>query len=411
MTKQISFIHAADLHLDSPFQGLAQTPKQIFQNIQESTFVALEKLVRVAIQKEVDFVLLVGDLFDNERQSLKAQIRLRKAFEELRNYNISVYLSYGNHDHVNGNIHPVTYPDNVFIFPDENVRQFIYKRNGEALATIHGFSYENRSVTKKKVNEYKVNDHHIPFHIATLHGSLQNNQEHHTYAPFQISELINKDFDYWALGHIHQRQILKKEPFIVYPGNTQGRNRKERGKKGCYYVKLSNIESEISFIPLQAIEFISLQIDISTCQEVHQVETKIQQRLKALQTDHIPKLIDLQMFSNHEEHQNWETNDYFDEIIEIVNESSFYLDHWNYIYQYSFILEQNDIYELHEGDHFIGELTTHFKNTSIQPLLKELFNHRQGRKFLDHLTDNEEDFIKTKAQQLLISEILKNSRG
>src|SRR5690625_165141 len=176
MTKQISFIHAADLHLDSPFQGLAQTPKQIFQNIQESTFVALDKLVRVAIQKEVDFVLLVGDLFDNERQSLKAQIRLRKAFEELRNYNISVYLSYGNHDHVNGNIHPVTYPDNVFIFPDENVRQFIYKRNGEALATIHGFSYENRSVTKKKVNEYKVNDHHITFHIATLHGSLQNNQ-------------------------------------------------------------------------------------------------------------------------------------------------------------------------------------------------------------------------------------------
>src|SRR5699024_2064721 len=150
-----------------PFQGLAQTPKQIFQNIQESTFVALDKLVRVAIQKEVDFVLLVGDLFDNERQSLKAQIRLRKAIEELRNYNISVYLSYGNHDHLNGNIHSVSYTESGFISRDESVSQLMSKRIGEALAIFRGFTDENGSVTEKKVYEYEVDDNHIPFHIAT----------------------------------------------------------------------------------------------------------------------------------------------------------------------------------------------------------------------------------------------------
>ena len=88
--EQVSFIHAADLHLDSPFQGLSHLPEHIFREVRESTFVALDRLVRNAIHLQVDFVLIVGDLFDNERQSLKAQIRLRKAFEELEEFKLSM---------------------------------------------------------------------------------------------------------------------------------------------------------------------------------------------------------------------------------------------------------------------------------------------------------------------------------
>lgn len=410
MTKQISFIHAADLHLDTPFQGLAHTPQHIFQDIQKSTFVALGNLVRTAIEKEVDFVLLVGDLFDHEKQSLKAQIHLRNAFLELRNYHIAVYLSYGNHDYVNGNIHPVTYPDNVYIFPDEKVHQFIYKRNGEELATIHGFSYENQVVAENKVNEYEVNKHHIPFHIATLHGSTQGNREHATYAPFQISELTRKNFNYWALGHIHQRQILKEDPLIVYPGNTQGRNRKEQGEKGCYYVKLSETDTEISFIPLQSIIFTSIWIDISSCQEIHQVERKIQQILTGKQEKSMRTLVDLHLTSENEDHQIWEINNYFTEVIEVINESNIHLNHWQYIFQYSFVSQKTNMDHLQTGDHFIGELTTHFEHTSIQPILKDLFNHRQGRKFLETLTEEEEEFIKSKASQILVEELLNSRR-
>lgn len=180
MEKQISFIHAADLHLDSPFSGLAHLPESIFQAVRESTFQALERLVTTAIDRQVDFVLIVGDLFDNERQSLKAQIKLRDAFEKLKKHEINVYVSYGNHDHINGNIHPVTYPDNVFIFSSEQVRSFIFTKNNKEIAEIAGFSYENRAVTENKVNEYKIKNKSIAFHIAMLHGSLQSNTDHDT---------------------------------------------------------------------------------------------------------------------------------------------------------------------------------------------------------------------------------------
>src|SRR5690625_3427526 len=98
MANKISFIHAADLHLDSPFKGLTDLPEEIFTKVKESTFEALENLVQTAIDRKVDFILLVGDLFDHERQSLKAQVRLRRAFEDLMEHEINVYLSYGNHD-------------------------------------------------------------------------------------------------------------------------------------------------------------------------------------------------------------------------------------------------------------------------------------------------------------------------
>src|SRR5699024_983642 len=153
MSNQISFIHAADLHLDSPFQGLATVPKSIFPFIRQSTFHAFDKLVKTAIEKNVDFVLLVGDLFHNEKQSLKAQVHLRSGFEKLQKHQINVYLSYGNHDYEKGNVHPITYPENVFIFEGEAVSSFIYKKNGQSVARIYGFSYENRAVFENKTKE------------------------------------------------------------------------------------------------------------------------------------------------------------------------------------------------------------------------------------------------------------------
>jgi len=98
MTRAVTFLHAADLHLDSPFKGLSDIHDEIFDDIRMSTFHAFDRLVDAAIENEVDFVLLVGDLFDNERQSLKAQLHLRDGFERLKNERINVYISYGNHD-------------------------------------------------------------------------------------------------------------------------------------------------------------------------------------------------------------------------------------------------------------------------------------------------------------------------
>ncbi|MFB4167075.1 exonuclease SbcCD subunit D [Virgibacillus sp. JSM 102003] len=406
--EQISFIHAADLHLDSPFKGLAHIPEHIFKKVRNSTFDALDRLVQTAIDKKVDFVLIVGDLFDNEKQSLKAQVRLRGAFEELQHHDINVYLSYGNHDFINGNIHPVTYPDNVYIFPNEKVTHFTFEKNNDTSAAIYGFSYENRSVLAEKTKEYQRIPGKIPFHIGMLHGSLHSNTDHDVYAPFYLSDLTKKNFDYWALGHIHQREVLKETPPIVYPGNIQGRNRKETGEKGCYHVVLSETDTTMTFLPLQSLQYNVLTIDVSDCDEPHQLETKIQNEINEYTKDSGPQLLQLLLKSNQVNLQNWHDEQMIGEVIELVNETTLHQANWKYVFRYEIERLFSIDNELAHGEHFAGEVIRHFDEVSIQPYLKELYQHKQARKYMDTMNDDEEMRIKRKAKHMLVHELLKN---
>ncbi|WP_085992803.1 metallophosphoesterase family protein [Oceanobacillus senegalensis] len=406
MTKEVSFIHVADLHLDSPFKGLAHTPEHIFEEIRESTFLALDKLVTVAIQKEVDFVLMVGDLFDNEKQSLKGQIRLRRAFEELGRQGINVYLSYGNHDYINGNILPVTYPENVYIFPDENVSHFTFMKDNLSLANIYGFSYENRAVLEEKAKEYRVTDPEIPFHIATLHGSIRSNTEHDVYAPFQLSDLEREPFHYWALGHIHKREVMKENPPIVYPGNIQGRNRKEIGPKGCYHVVLRENHTSMLFVPLHSFMISRLRVDVSECDNLHQVEVIIQEALEEQENE--KQLIDLYLTSNHSILKEWEQEKLVADLIELINETKTFEPIWKYIFRVTVEVNGKSIdAELKKGNHFAGELIRQLDNATIQEFTQELYHHKQARKYLKQLTPEDEERIKRKAKEMILTDLLK----
>ncbi len=407
LLKQVSFIHAADLHLDSPFKGLSQTPSNLFKMIRESTFSALDELVQTAIHHQVDFVLLVGDLFDNEKQSIKAQIRLKQAFELLQQHQILVYLSYGNHDYIKGNKHPVTYPDNVTIFSQDTVDSIVYEKNGEAMAAIYGFSYVNRSVHANKTSEYEKQNESIPFHIAMLHGSVQSNTDHDVYAPFQVRDLSRKDFDYWALGHIHQREILKEDPPIVYPGNTQGRHRKETGAKGCYHVVLSHAKAELSFIPLQAFQINSLTINVSECKSVLEIEQKILDELTK-QSFSVPQLIDIHLEGTGNQVVEWDKEGRIEEVIDLINESCIQKDHWIYLFRYSIHLKTTTINpEWYKGEHFISELLHEADNQTISSLVTELYQQKRARRFIERLTDEQEQQIKREAKELLIHELFK----
>jgi DNA repair exonuclease SbcCD nuclease subunit len=412
MKEQITFIHAADLHLDSPFKGLANVPEEIFTQIQNSTFHALDQLVEAAIQKNVDFVLLAGDLFDNERQSLKAQIHLKKAFEKLEQYHINVYVSYGNHDFVSGNPHPVQYPKNVYVFEEETVGTFPFIKNQHHLANIYGFSYMTREVMENKTEEYVIKNKEVPFHIAMLHGSVGGNDEHDVYAPFERRQLIGKDFDYWALGHIHKRQILHEDfPVIVYPGNIQGRHRKETGDKGCYYVRLTKAESELTFIPLHSILFESLAIDVSDCRDIHQVETILAEQLQSISGEK-PQLIDLKLTSAESMIKKWESEQLLEELIDVINDSQIHKPNWQYIFKMTVETQVvTDFTDIQAGDHFFGELLREFEETEITGFLSELYEHRQARRVLDPLSTEEKGKVKTDAKQLLMSELLKGWHG
>src|SRR5699024_8631256 len=141
----------------------------------------------------------------------------RDGFLRLQKNNIDVFLSYGNHDYIEGNTYPITYPTNVHIFSNEEVTAIPFVKNGEPLANIYGFSYVKRDVRENKAEQFTIKNETIPFHIGMLHGTLHGNQEHDPYAPFTLEDLQGESFDYWALGHIHKSEIIQENPPAVYP--------------------------------------------------------------------------------------------------------------------------------------------------------------------------------------------------
>ncbi|EAK8930490.1 exonuclease SbcCD subunit D [Listeria monocytogenes] len=245
--KEIQFLHMADLHLDSPFIGLSTLPQPLFSAIQESTFQSLERITTVAIKEAVDFVLIAGDIYDSENQSVRAQARFAKEMKRLEAANIPVFMIHGNHDFIEKHKEKLALPSNVHVF-SEQVEVMSHKTATGVSVNIYGFSYNERHIRSSRVGEYKIQGD-ADFHIALLHGSeVSSSEEHDVYAPFRVQEISKKGFDYWALGHIHKRQLLAESPSIYYPGNIQGRNRKESGEKGASIVTLSEASTTIDFI-------------------------------------------------------------------------------------------------------------------------------------------------------------------
>src|SRR5690625_2569817 len=378
LNNTISFIHAADLHLDSPFQGLTYLPESLFEKVRQSTFHAFDHLIQTAINKKVDFVLLVGDLFDNEQQSLKAQVHLRKAFELLEQHRIIVYLSYGNHDYLNGNQHRITYPKNVHIFPNETVSSFVFEKNGIKLASVYGFSYENRAVMDNKVENYKIENNEIPFHIATLHGTVFGNQHHDPYAPFRLRELQETYFDYWALGHIHTMEVLETNPPIVYPVNILGRHQNESGEKGCYYVSMSKSSIDNQFIPLQTIQFETMNINIASFDLIEDIRNKL---LEILQHRPLNPTLYYVKFYGDRNQYIFHMDGMLEELVELINEE--FIDHnnWCYIYNYTFTFQHLPSYP--PDDIFIGELEKTLDDIHVENVLRDVYAHREMRRFLD----------------------------
>ncbi|EKR6379779.1 exonuclease SbcCD subunit D [Listeria monocytogenes] len=245
--KEIQFLHMADLHLDSPFIGLSTLPQPLFSAIQESTFQSLERITTVAIKEAVDFILIAGDIYDSEDQSVRAQARFSKEMKRLEVANIPVFMIHGNHDFIEKHKEKLTLPSNVHVF-SEQVEVMSHKTATGVSVNIYGFSYNERHIRSSRVDKYKIQGN-ADFHIALLHGSeVSSSEEHDVYAPFRVQEISKKGFDYWALGHIHKRQLLAESPSIYYPGNIQGRNRKESGEKGASIITLSEASTTIDFI-------------------------------------------------------------------------------------------------------------------------------------------------------------------
>ena len=260
--ESLRFIHAADLHLDSPFRGVGEVSSELRDQLQDSTLGALHRIVDHTIDSKADFLLIAGDLYDSRDRSLRALLAFRRQMERLAERDISVYIVHGNHDPLNGWGSEFQLPPNVTTFTGRaDTEPFI--RRGREVASITGVSY-----TRERVMENLAASFHptagAPYSVAMLHANVGSQTGHADYAPATVEELRASGFDYWALGHVHTRSVLATEPcLVVYPGNPQGRHARESGPRGCYQVDVdSHGRAHLQFIETNLVRWAHLHISI-----------------------------------------------------------------------------------------------------------------------------------------------------
>lgn len=283
---KFSFIHAADLHLDTPFLGLTSLPSVIREQLKDSTFAAYNHLIQLCLDKQVDFVVLSGDIFNSKERSLRAQLALQRGLESLSQAGISAYVIHGNHDPLDGYRARLRWPENVHFFSGKEVEVIPFFKEGEEVARIYGMSYATGHVTDNLASYYKKQVG-SPYAIGILHTNVGGNAMHGNYAPCTIEDLLSSRMDYWALGHIHTRQVIKPDkPAIAYPGNIQGRSWKETGEKGCFYVEVHDDEqTKLSFCPLDQVRWFDSTIPLEFAPDEQELVDRLDEEVQAIVID------------------------------------------------------------------------------------------------------------------------------
>jgi len=233
---EFKFIAAADIHLDSPLQGLSLYEGAPLDVLRGATREALGNLVSLAIGEKVAFVLLSGDLYDGDWKDYHTGLFLLQQLSRLREAGIKSYVIYGNHDAESRITRSLRLPDNVRVLSTKSPETIILEDFGVA---IHGQGFARRDVMENLAEQYPEARKGL-FNIGMLHTALSGAEGHAPYAPCTLGTLQSKGYDVWALGHVHARKVHSKEPLIWYPGNTQGRHARETGPKGCTLVAVED---------------------------------------------------------------------------------------------------------------------------------------------------------------------------
>ena len=260
----VRFVHAADLHLDSPFVGMkSAAPQSVADALYDATFQAYENIISLCVSERVDALLVAGDVYDSADRSLRAQRKFIDGLQRLHDQGIRSFVCHGNHDPLDGWEARLDYPptcvrfgaafESAPIFPDDPTR-----------AVVHGISYPTRDVYENLVHRLGIVDP-TPFSIGLLHANVGNNTEHAAYAPCSLADLEQSGIDYWALGHVHTREVLSAEsPTVVYPGNPQGRHSNESGPRGVYIVEVDDgRNARLEFRAMDTIRWEQRELDVS----------------------------------------------------------------------------------------------------------------------------------------------------
>ena len=256
----VKFIHTADIHLDSPLHRLEAYEGAPVEEIRQASRRALENLIELALGESVDFVLIAGDLVDGDWKDYNTGLYFISQVHRLKEAGINVFIVSGNHDSAGRMTRSLPYPENVHVFSHKKPEtQTLHSLK----AAVHGQSFSTSAVTDNLAAAYPEP---VPgyFNIGLLHTSLNGREGHENYAPCTVEDLKNRGYNYWALGHVHQSEIVSSDPFIVFPGCIQGRHVRETGVKGGVLVTVEEgLEPEVVQYPFDVIRWEQLEVNLN----------------------------------------------------------------------------------------------------------------------------------------------------
>ena len=311
---RLRFVHAADLHLDSPFRGIrGEAPDYVAETLHRATFDAYDNIVALCLAERVDALLVAGDIYDGADRSLRAQLKFVGGLERLDAAGIRSFVCHGNHDPLDGWEARLALPEGCVRFGPEVTAEPVFP-DEPGRATVYGVSYPQRVVEENLSLRFRE----IPAfagmtgaagmaaagdesgaaagmavagdgsgaaagmvgvtgmtgagdgsgagcNIGLLHANVGGNTGHDNYSPCTVADLAEAGLDYWALGHVHTRQVLRQErPTVVYPGNPQGRHPLETGERGVYLVEVDDYGAvSLDFRPVDVVRWENIQVDIA----------------------------------------------------------------------------------------------------------------------------------------------------
>jgi exonuclease SbcD len=236
------FVHAADIHLDSPLRSLALRDSDLADLIGNATRRAFVRVVDLCLDEQVDALLLAGDLYDGDQTSMKTARFLAEQLRRLHEAGIRVFVIRGNHDALSRITKELTLPETVKLFGGRAEAIAIERGSGQFPVAIHGLSFAQPHAPESLIGKYRPPVEGA-VNIGLMHTSLAGAAGHDLYAPCSLADLQGTGFRYWALGHIHKRSVVEGGCAIVMPGMPQGRDINEVGAKSVTLVTIGDDRS------------------------------------------------------------------------------------------------------------------------------------------------------------------------
>jgi DNA repair exonuclease SbcCD nuclease subunit len=271
------FIHAADIHLDSPLYGLSRYEGVPLDDVRGATRAAFDNLVAFAIRNAVNFIVIAGDLFDGDWKDMGTGLYFTAAMTRLSKAGILVFVASGNHDADSVITKALPAIEQIKFFSSRKAETF---RIAELGVAIHGRSFANAHMPDDMTPDYPAADRGA-FNIGVLHTSLGGYANHAVYAPCALTTLLRKEYAYWALGHVHDHAVLNERPYVVFSGNLQGRHIRETGSKGAVLVEVEDGNvSNLTHVPLDIIRWHRIDLACDGITDEDSLHNRIKQCLR-----------------------------------------------------------------------------------------------------------------------------------